>query len=41
MTPLIRGYKGGGTSSYHPEMMLKIMVYGYINKRLIPECWEK
>jgi transposase len=23
-------YKGGGTSSYHPKMMLKIMVYSYL-----------
>src|SRR5699024_9378944 len=22
-------YKGGGTSSYHPRMMLKILIYGY------------
>jgi transposase len=23
-------YKGGGTSSYHPKMMLKVVVYGYV-----------
>src|SRR5882757_5365984 len=23
-------YKGGGTSSYHPKMLLKILVYGYL-----------
>ena len=23
-------YKGGGTSSYHPRMLLKVMVYGYL-----------
>ena len=28
---LIAGYKGGGTSSYHPRLMLKILVYGYLN----------
>jgi transposase len=27
---LERQYKGGGTSSYHPRMMLKIMVYSYL-----------
>ena len=32
ITPLIKKYKGGGTSSFHPEMMLKIMVFGYINR---------
>ena len=26
---LIARYKGGGTSSYHPKMMLKVLVYAY------------
>ena len=26
---LLRLYKGGGTSSYHPRMMLKVLVYAY------------
>ncbi len=30
--PLLRQYKGGGTSSYHPKMMLKVIVYAYIEK---------
>ena len=25
-------YKGGGTSSYHPKMMLKVYLYGYTQK---------
>ena len=25
------GYKGGGTSSYHPRMLLKVVVYAYLN----------
>ena len=29
--PLVKEYKGGGASSYHPRMMLKILVYGYVN----------
>lgn len=29
---LIQQYKGGGTSSYHPKMMLKVLVYGYVEK---------
>lgn len=28
---LIRKYKGGGTSSYHPKMMLKVLVFGYLS----------
>src|SRR5665647_1997910 len=29
--PLIRQYKTGGASNYHPGMLLKVMVYAYIN----------
>jgi len=32
LEPLIESYKGGGTSSYHPKMLLKVLVYGYICK---------
>jgi len=28
---LLRKYKGGGSSSYHPRMLLKILVYSYVN----------
>ncbi|MEN9639799.1 MAG: hypothetical protein RLZZ262_1668 [Bacteroidota bacterium] len=31
LEPLMRKYKGGGTSSFHPRMMLKIIVYSYLN----------
>jgi transposase len=27
---LIRNYKSGGTSCYHPKMLLKVLVYGYL-----------
>lgn len=27
---LIKNYKPGGTSSYHPHMLLKVLVYGYL-----------
>ena len=30
--PLKRQYKGGGTSAYHPKMMLKVIVYAYTQK---------
>ena len=28
---LIENYKGGGASSFHPRLMLKILFYGYLN----------
>lgn len=31
LQPLIRKYKTGGSSSYHPGMLLKVLVYAYIN----------
>lgn len=30
--PILSTYKGGGTSSYHPKMLLKVLVYGYVEK---------
>jgi transposase len=30
--PLMKRYKGGGTSSYHPKMMLKVLVYAYTQR---------
>lgn len=32
LSPLLAQYKGGGTSSYHPLMMLKVLVYAYTQK---------
>ena len=31
LTPLLNKYEGGGTSSYHPKMLLKVLVYSYVN----------
>ena len=28
--PLISTYKGGGSSGYHPRMLLKVLIYGYL-----------
>lgn len=28
---LLEKYKGGGTSSYHPRMLLKVLVFSYLN----------
>jgi transposase len=30
LTPLLQKYEGGGTSSYHPKMLLKVLVYAYV-----------
>ncbi len=30
--PLLKSYKGGGTSSYHPRMLLKVLLYAYTQK---------
>lgn len=32
LSPILNTYEGGGTSNYHPRMMLKVLVYGYIEK---------
>jgi transposase len=32
LEPILNEYKGGGTSSYHPRMMLKVLVYGYTQR---------
>ncbi len=32
LDPILATYKGGGTSSYHPKMLLKVLVYGYVEK---------
>jgi len=29
LTRLLAQYKGGGTSSYHPKMLLKVLIYAY------------
>ena len=31
MDIIIRKYKGGGTTSYHPRMLLKVLIYSYLN----------
>jgi len=28
---ILKKYKGGGTSSYHPKLLLKLLVFGYLN----------
>ena len=30
ISALEKSYKGGGTSSYHPRMLLKVIIYAYL-----------
>jgi len=32
LSNILRAYKGGGTSSYHPQMLLKVLIYAYTQK---------
>jgi transposase len=32
VSALLAQYKGGGTSSYHPKMLLKVLVYAYTER---------
>jgi transposase len=41
LEPLLAKYKGGGTSSYHPRMMLKVLVYAYSEKVFTSRRIEK
>ena len=34
ISSVLKKYKGGGTSSFHPRVMLKILVYAYLNNIL-------
>lgn len=31
ISDIVNTYKGGGSSSYHPRMMLKVIIFGYLN----------
>ena len=31
VSPLLKQYKPGGTSVYHPRMLLKVLIYGYLS----------
>jgi len=32
LEPLLATYKGGGSSAYHPKMLLKVLIYAYLSK---------
>lgn len=36
VSSLLALYKGGGTSSYHPKMLLKVLVYAYAERIYSP-----
>ncbi|KAA6311250.1 hypothetical protein EZS27_037584 [termite gut metagenome] len=42
ISSIIESYKGGGSSSYHPSMMLKVVLFAYLNNvyscRKIEKC---
>jgi transposase len=38
---LLNAYEGGGASNYHPKMLLKILVYGYIDRLYSSRRLEK
>jgi transposase len=35
LDPLLNQYEGGGASSYHPRMLLKVLVYGGDNRKIM------
>ena len=32
ISAIVAKYKGGGTSAYHPRMMLKVLIYAYVER---------
>lgn len=41
LEPILNTYEGGGSSAFHPKMMLKALVYGYVDKRYSSRGIEK
>ena len=41
LKPVMARYKAGGTSAFHPRMMLKVLVYAYCNKTFSSRMIEK
>ena len=33
LAPILNTYEGGGASNYHPRLLLKALVYGYVSKK--------
>jgi len=41
LDPILKKYKGGGASSFHPGLMLKLLVYGYLSNTYSSRKIEK
>lgn len=41
LEPILNTYEGGGSSAYHPRMMVKALVYGYVDKKYSSRDIEK
>lgn len=41
LTEILNAYEGGGASTYHPKMLLKALIYGYIEKTYSSRKIEK
>jgi len=41
ITDLLGTYKGGGSSAYHPRMLLKLLLYGYLDRSYSSRVLEK
>ena len=41
MSKILNAYQGGGASNYHPKMLLKALIYGYIEKQYSSRRIEK
>jgi transposase len=41
LSSVIASYKGGGASSYHPRMLLKVIIYAYLNNTYSSRKIEK
>ncbi len=41
ISEILNTYKGGGTSSYHPRVLLKILIYSYLNNTYSSRKIEK
>ena len=41
MSKILNAYQGGGASIYHPKMLLKALIYGYIEKQYSSRRIEK
>lgn len=38
---LLNAYEGGGASNYHPKLLLKVLVYGYVDRQYSSRRLEK